>query len=179
MLLPYAQRFVRNAARLAERGFTTVEVLDRAYCPPLKRHVITYRPVPGRTLRDRLQDLPEKVPHHLALAASFIASLHEKGVYFRSLHFGNLIVPSEGEVLGLIDVADMTFRSRPLPVRLRVRNFSHLARRREDRETLEQFGWGRFVKSYLAAAGMPVASNRKFLENLPRLVPGLDLQADQ
>lgn len=179
MLLPYAQRFVGNAGRLAARGFTTVEILDRAYCPPLKRHVITYRPVPGRTLRDRLLALPAEVPQHLALAASFIASLHEKGVYFRSLHFGNLIVPNEGDVLGVIDVADMTFRSRPLPVRLRVRNFGHLARRREDQEILEQFGWDRFVERYLAAAGMSTASGRKLREGVRRLIPGMDLQADQ
>ena len=116
LLAPYAWRFVRNVGRLAERGITTVEICGQAYCPPLKRHVVIYRPLPGRTLRDTLLALPDSAPHHLELAASFIASLHQNGVYFRSLHFGNLIVPVEGKILGLIDVADMTFRDQPLAI---------------------------------------------------------------
>lgn len=177
MLTPYARRFVRNAGRLAARGITTVEICSQAYCPPLKRHVVIYRPVPGRTLRDALLAWPDKAPHHLGMAASFIASLHQKGVYFRSLHFGNLIVPDEGNILGLIDVADMTFRSRPLAIRLRARNFKHLMRCREDSEVVERFGCRRFIDYYLAATGMAATSNRKFLHSLHRLIPAMALEA--
>lgn len=173
MLVPYAQRFVSNAGRLAERGIRTVEIVGQSYCPPLKRHLVTYRPVPGGTLRDRLQALPERMSRHLELAASFIASLHQKGVYFRSLHFGNLIVSGEGDKLGVIDVADMSFRAQPLPVSLRSRNFRHLMRRAEDRALLEQFGCRRFIDSYLAATGLSEAAKTDFVRNLRRHVPAL------
>lgn len=172
---PYALRFIRNVRLLEERKIDTVTVLDYAYCPSLKRHLVTYRPLPGVTLRSALFAASVGSEALFAQTASLIALLHQKGVYFRSLHFGNLIVPDTEGALGLIDVADMTFRSRPLPVRLRVRNFGHLARRREDLEILGQFGWDRFVEHYLVAADMSTTSGRKLQEGVRRLIPGIDL----
>lgn len=108
--------------------------------------------------------------------ARFVARLHERGVYFRSLHFANLVVVSGGE-LGLIDVADVAFSSRPLARQSRLRNFEHLWRYREDVEVLETFGLARFVAAYVAE--LPVAgwgpSRRRALERaLVARLGGLD-----
>ncbi|MOA52408.1 hypothetical protein D3C78_1757000 [compost metagenome] len=56
-----------------------------------------------------------------------IRSLHQSGIYFRSLHLGNIVVTPEGK-LGLIDVADMRFLRSPLSARLVKRNLQHFAR---------------------------------------------------
>ena len=155
LVFPYALRFARNARRLAERGFVSVQVLDTAYCPALARHLVTYRPLPGVTLRQALKAAAVQRPQLLAAFAAFVATLHHEGIYFRSLHFGNVIVSPSGSSLGLIDVADLRTYAWPLPSFLRVRNFSHMLRYAEDRAALQAYGWQKFVDNYLATASLP------------------------
>lgn len=151
---PYARRFVANARRLAERGILSVQVLDFAYCPAVARHLVTYQPIPGTTLRQAMQSPAAVGWPLLDDFAQFVARLHHKGIYFRSLHFGNVIVSPDGSELGLIDVADLSFHANPLTVRQRVRNFSHMLRYREDQAALREYGWAKFFDAYLAAASL-------------------------
>jgi hypothetical protein len=83
--------------------------------------------------------------------ARYLAQLHDKGVYFRSIHFGNIIVDEAG-AFALIDVADTRFKGRSLGNGERARNFRHLLRYPEDRQALARFGNERFVHEYLQAA---------------------------
>lgn len=172
---PYALRFIRNTRRLAARGIVTVSVVDHAYCPELQRHLVTYHPLEGKTLRDILRASPSDVDGLLYRTAGFIATLHQKGVYFRSLHFGNIVVSPDGENFGLIDVADMTFRSRSLSNRLRVRNFRHILRCGEDAMVLERFGFRTFVDRYVALSDMSARTTGRFVESLVRAEPVLPL----
>lgn len=169
-LIPHARRFVRNTHRLAERGILTVSVVDLAYCPAVARHLVTYRPLPGTTLRQALRDSESERHRLLAAFAHYIARLHQKGVYFRSLHFGNVIVPPDGGELGLIDVADLSVLGRPLTLRRRVRNFSHILRYREDRMALRESGWSEFLDSYLQAAALPPPAGLALRDRLGKLV---------
>ncbi|WP_336145611.1 lipopolysaccharide kinase InaA family protein, partial [Klebsiella pneumoniae] len=57
----------------------------------------------------------------------FMAQLHERGVYFRSLHLGNVLLLEDGE-FGLIDVADMRIFPSALRNTLRQRNLKHMQR---------------------------------------------------
>jgi hypothetical protein len=166
LLLPYASRFVRNTRRLASLGIATVTVVDYAHCPSLKRHVVTYRPLPGITVRNDLKNKLSDPALLLAAVAGFMAVLHQKGVYFRSLHFGNIIVAPGHLELGLIDVADMTIWHKPLGARLRARNFRHMLRCREDAGSMQVFGGARFVGIYLEAAQLTSRSQLLFLEML-------------
>ncbi|MCM2265305.1 MAG: hypothetical protein NDI73_08955 [Desulfuromonadales bacterium] len=169
-VFPYALRFVRNVTLLSERGVATVEVLDYAYCPPLRKHLVIYRPLPGMTVRQALQCRACDPAELLTAVSRFVADLHRKGIYFRSLHFGNIIVsPGEGQ-LGLIDVADMTFRRWSLGSRLRERNFRHMLRYHEDTASMREFGWSRFIELYLEAAHLSPRAHRmlvKLFENSP------------
>ena len=125
---PYWRRFVRNARRLTERGVPTLKVREIYDIPHLARTAVHYDPLAGMTLReisDLNADLVRKLGH-------FLTILHERGVYLRSLHLGNVVLTPEGE-LGLIDIADMRFRQCPLSRRLRVRNYHHLCRYDQDR----------------------------------------------
>lgn len=163
LFFPYALRFVRNARLLAERSIRTVNVLEVAYCATAGRHLVTYRPLPGTTLRSALGSVETDRSSLLAEFAGFVAGLHQKGIYFRSLHFGNVIVPDEGQELGLIDIADMSLRRGSLPIRLRARNFKHMLRYREDVGYLEEFGIRRFLDRYLAAAKLSAQEQKTFL----------------
>lgn len=54
-LRPYALRFCKNAETLARLGIPTVQVCSVSYCPENRRHLVTYRPLPGETLRSALR----------------------------------------------------------------------------------------------------------------------------
>jgi tRNA A-37 threonylcarbamoyl transferase component Bud32 len=123
---PYAQRFADNAAELRQRGIPCPEVVDVFRIAGFSRDAVRYIPLAGRTLRQVIetdatpQDLPEKL-------GRFVARLHESGIYFRSLHLGNILLTPSG-ALGLIDVADLRTQSRALDSNQRKRNLLRLHR---------------------------------------------------
>lgn len=89
-----------------------------------------YEAVQGSTLRDLTKDISD--PRLLLESFGvFLAELHRKGIYFRSLHFGNVVLQETGE-FGLIDIADLRFFGRPLSEYQRKQNFKHLSRPKED-----------------------------------------------
>lgn len=166
-LFPYAKRFVRVTRELIRRGIPTVEVLGLYDLPDISRHAVVYRKIQGETLRAALTRTrtPDLL---LARLAEFLASLHKRGVYFRSLHFANFLVgPPEG--LTLIDVLDTKFWPCSLWLSLRARNFRHLIRYQVDRQALTSFGVKRFVHCYLAAAGLSAWRQKRFLRRLDRV----------
>ncbi len=153
LINPYAQRFKCNVDRLKQLDIITVEVQEVLDCPAEKRHLITYQRLPGNTLREMLQQKCDSESLLSALAV-YIASLHNKGVYFRSLHFGNILVQGNN-LFALIDVVDMRFRKRPLNPWMRGRNFRHMLRYRDDAKYLREYGIDRFMTRYFSAAKLP------------------------
>ncbi|MDH3998592.1 MAG: hypothetical protein OET90_07110 [Desulfuromonadales bacterium] len=172
---PYARRFAENAGKLTRLGFETIAVRELFYCRAVKRYLLCYDPVPGSTLRDALAgccdvvENPDSAPQ-LDRFAEFLAELHYKGVLFRSVHFGNIIVMDAEKGFGLIDIADMSFSARPLSISARLRNFRHMTRYQEDILSLQQSGMERFIDAYLHASGLSVAAQNAFLKKLPKAV---------
>jgi hypothetical protein len=167
---PYAGRFRKNAYRLSELGIRTVRVNRLCRCPSPARHLVFYQPVRGITLRDFLTENPANVSI-LEDFAAYLAELHAKGIYFRSIHFGNVIVLPDSAGFALIDVADLSFRPAPLDFKLSLRNFRHFLRYREDCTSLETFGPARFVSVFARNAGLS-AQQRSFLES--RIIAALN-----
>jgi hypothetical protein len=153
VIKPYAVRFRDNTTKLTRLGIPTVRVHSVSYCADNRRHLVAYSPLPGETLRQVLRQKAVLEPL-IKCFASFLAELHRRGVYFRSIHFGNVIVQPETDALGLIDVADMRFRPWPLGLLARARNFRHFLRYREDVDFLRSFGFERFLDVYLDAAAL-------------------------
>jgi hypothetical protein len=151
-IYPYAYRFWNNARRLSNKGITTIQCEQLRHDKTHQRYLITYPLLPGTTLRDCLaattngDDLLESL-------AAYLATIHTKGILFRSIHLGNILV-LEDDSFGLIDVADMSIQNRPLGLFKRARNFRHLLHDRADRERLSRYGYGRFLDQYEAAAGI-------------------------
>lgn len=131
---PYAQRFADNAAALRQRGIPCPEVVAVFRIPTIKRDAVLYHPLAGRTLREIIA-AGEESPDLRVRLDDFIARLHASGIYFRSLHLGNIVLTPTGE-FGLIDIADMRVGSHPLRVRQRRRNLQHLQRDPRDRQWL-------------------------------------------
>jgi tRNA A-37 threonylcarbamoyl transferase component Bud32 len=151
LLYPYARRFVHNVDKLRALSVPTMQVVKTGHCKNPQRDLVWYQPVPGQTLRACLQG--ETSPQLISALGTFVGKLHQKGILFRSLHFGNIIVGENGG-FGLIDVADMRFSSRSLALSARQRNFFHMTRYHEDRVALNDH-MEKFVQSYLAATTMP------------------------
>lgn len=133
-LTPYSKRFVRNAKKLVKLGILTVNVNQLYRIPSIRRTAVHYYPLPGTALRK----LPNGIDIVLAdKLGRFIRDLHDKGIYFRSLHLGNIVLTPENQ-LGLIDISDMKIYRKTLPEKLRIRNFMHLSRYIDDNAAVKK-----------------------------------------
>lgn len=129
---PPAKRFADNAAQLKLLDIRCPEVIQLYRLNNPYRSVVHYHPLPGETLRDLLQQEASLDQLELfARLAEFITHLHDLGVYFRSLHMGNIVLTPEDE-FGLIDISDMRCLGRPLSRWMRDRNYRHLLRYEND-----------------------------------------------
>jgi len=137
-----AKQFANNAVKLKKRGITTVGILDVFRTENPRRDCVCYHGIPGNTLREVLSQKPQDKSLSRQLGR-YIAQLHNAGVMFRSLHMGNIIQLVDGN-MGLIDIADMRVNAFTLHSSQRKRNFQHIFRYQEDRESiqLEEFEAG-------------------------------------
>jgi hypothetical protein len=169
LIYPYAYRFWNNAQRLHARGVRTIRCEQLRHDRANRRHLITYPLLAGTTLRDCLT-AGEGSADLLAKLAGFLASLHARGVLFRSIHLGNILVLEDGE-FGLIDIADMKLRPWSLGLYKRARNFRHLLHDRRDREILRGYGYARFLAEYETAAELSGYRSRLLRALIRRYAP--------
>lgn len=132
---PYAERFADNARNLLKKGIPCPVVIAVYRIPSIKRDAVHYRPLEGKTLRQLIlqNHAPDALREQLF---AFVSRLHEAGIYFRSLHLGNIVLTTRQE-FGLIDIADLRTHSRPLSKFQRQRNLRHLFRDPKDRGWLK------------------------------------------
>ncbi|MEZ5480832.1 MAG: hypothetical protein R3E73_01270 [Porticoccaceae bacterium] len=128
---PYSKRFARNANKLRALGIPTISVIQTYRIPSIQRTAVHYSPLTGNTLRNLPNGIDEALAEKLG---KFIRELHDKGIYFRSLHLGNVVLTPDNK-LGLIDIADMTIYRKPLTDNQAIRNFRHLTRYKGDCES--------------------------------------------
>lgn len=138
LLRPYSRRFIDNAARLAQMGIPTLEVISHHKLDLPGRTAVLYRPLPGQTLLQLSREPGFSWDVLLPQLVELIRQLHRSGIYFRSLHLGNVVMTPD-QRLGLIDVADMRFLRAPLPARMVRRNVQHMARYIERENLANQF----------------------------------------
>ncbi len=153
LLYPYAYRFANNAKKIRQRGITTITVDKIAHCRQPKRDLVWYQPIPGDTLRDYCQNTD--IATIVESLAQFVAQLHHKGILFRSIHWGNIIVADDLS-LGLIDIADIRFQGKPLSLTQRQRNFRHFLRYPADNVIFDTVA-AQFWSAYQQAAHLSVA----------------------
>lgn len=128
---PYAQRFADNAKKLEELGIPCPKIIQVYRIPSIERDAVHYHPLPGltlRQLRDGKADYPEDIREQFF---AFVEKVQDLGVYFRSMHLGNVVLTPEGE-LGLIDISDMRIKKGPLSKGLRKRNWVHINKDKTD-----------------------------------------------
>lgn len=151
-LLNYAQRFANNARRLQKLGINTVTMVDEFSCPHIDRQCVLYRPLVGITLRDAMNEQFEQ--ERMNQFGSFIAELHDKGVYFRSMHLNNVVICPDGS-MGLIDISDIRFQPWKMGLWKSLRNFKHIVNKR-DAGVYWQTNMKQFREFYIAARRLPI-----------------------
>jgi len=169
LIFPYAQRFADNTHALTLRDIPCPTVIAVYRIPSIQRDGVYYEPLEGMTVR-QLQPSDEEADALRSQLGIFIARLHEKGVYFRSLHFGNVVLTPDND-LGLIDFADLRCQKRALSDSKRLRNFAHLLRYKEDRQWLLGRDAGNtFLEGY--RQGLSSDRQASLMERLRQLLPG-------
>ncbi|MBB4866131.1 tRNA A-37 threonylcarbamoyl transferase component Bud32 [Pseudomonas nitritireducens] len=159
LLSPPEKRFQNNCEALAAKGIPCPQPLRTYHFPEIERTAVRYQPLPGHTLRSYIPT--QEAERQLAMLrelAAFIARLHDLGIYFRSLHLGNVILTPSGEY-GLIDLSDLRTRSAPLSRALRKRNFKHLLRYKKDLALIRKLGLAAFFELYNKNATTPLDSH--------------------
>lgn len=163
LLSPAAVRFARHARKLENLGIPTlsVESLHRILGEP--HTVVVYRPMPGETLRTLLAQgrADAGLMHRVGV---FLAWLHRDGVYFRSVHPGNIVI--DGPRIGLIDVLDMKVRPWSLSRWGRRRNWPHFLRCAADRPHWRPELVDALLHGYRDAAGLPQREARHLVERV-------------
>ncbi len=156
---PYGYRFYFNSQKLLKHGIEAPRI-DR-YCVvrPSGEHVLVYGYLAGHSI----QSLAEEggLVDEEGLAA-FYAELHAKGIYFRSIHPGN-ILQLEGGRFGLIDVTDTRFYSKPLSVHRRVRNLVYAWTRRRTRHVFPAERVERLLEHYRKHAALDARAEACFM----------------
>lgn len=156
---PYSERFAANSEQLRTLDITTPDILG-LYRLADGSNAVRYQPLPGQTMRQRLQ-LAGAADDRAKLIKSFgtfMAKLHEQGVYFRSLHLANVLVLENGE-FGLIDLADLRVYPSSLRKSLRQRNLRHMQRYAEDCGWLFQEHLDALRAGYALPTSEPQATN--------------------
>jgi len=167
VIWPYAKRFERGARRLRKMNIPSVKVIETFRVRAIGRDASVYEPLEGETLREALNDSKNKKTLLRSFSA-FFATLHERGIYFRAIHFGNVIVLPDGE-FGLIDVSELRISLTSLSVRKRVRNFKPIFRYKEDRAAILDYGLGLFLDSYAAHSSLSSNARKSFLGQIKGL----------
>lgn len=161
-----AQRFADNARGLLHLGITAPTVLEVLMISERRLSAVRYQPLPGDTLRNRLRQLDAQPRAALVKQfGTFLGELHQRGVYFRSLHLGNVLLLPDGS-FGLIDLSDMKLESRPLAPWKRRRNLQHILRYGEDIAWLTQQHLDSWLEGYADSASRPEAE--RFTRDLRR-----------
>lgn len=124
---PPAQRFLTNATILQTLSIPAPRIEETFWIDHQKGlSACTYQPLPGHSLESILEKDPQKMDNLLPSLAKFILRLHQLGIYFRSLHLGNILYLSDQQIFGLIDFLDLKKKNRELTNWETQRNIKHL-----------------------------------------------------
>ncbi len=161
LLRPYSKRFADNCAKLQARGIPAPTIVDRFRIQETGEHVLIYPMLPGHSLAE----LASQGQLPVDALADFYAQLHAAGVLFRSIHLGNVLQLDDGR-LGLIDVTDCWFYSRPLAVKQRAQNIGYAWAYRGDHVHFTAPVRERMLTRYLQQADLSASKTQRLKAQL-------------
>ena len=164
---PYAKRFCDNAHQFNAMSISAPKINKIYFCPEINTHAVFYNKIFG----DGLDALTKNKEYNLLPeAASFIASLHERGVFFRSMHLSNLVYQNNGKI-AVIDISDVRFKKKPLSLYVRYRNLKHTLCHREDQLAWRHLDAAHFLQVYFEKAQLSFLSKKILGGMIKRIYP--------
>ncbi|MBX3708525.1 MAG: hypothetical protein KIT56_01390 [Gammaproteobacteria bacterium] len=151
---PYALRFQNNILSLRMHGYDVPNVIKTEYCSELKIYLVYYQKIEGEDIRGLANKGKLEAIQHVA---DLIADLHQKGIFFRSIHLENLLYKPDGTI-ALLDITDVRFQSTSLTMYSRYRNLKHLLQEPNDRALWQAFGISNFLKAYFKSTTLSTLS---------------------
>ncbi|MEK1905767.1 MAG: lipopolysaccharide kinase InaA family protein [Pseudomonas sp.] len=152
-LRPDARRFSLHAERLQQLGIQTPRIEECFWIDRSKAvSACLYQPLEGEALDKLFRNARPQFDVQLPQLAAYIHRLHQRGIYFRSLHLGNILLTPDGD-FGLIDFLDIRFKRGPLGKHLVQRNFAHLKGYLKRRK-VQDFPWDALIEHYRQAQGV-------------------------
>ena len=166
---PYSTRFINNAEKLARRGVSVPKILDHAKLENSPVRIVTYQSLPGTSIRDLLLNSPQSVD--IPALCRYYLELHDKGIYYRTIHLGNIIQLPDHQGFGLIDFTDVQFSKKPLSLKRRASNIAVPVRKRylPDVQAIEKAGLPNLIDTYLDLLNPPPEERQLFLTHLKNL----------
>jgi len=166
-IFPEYKQFVKHAHKLNKLGFNTVDIIECLYFPSLSKYAVLYNPIPGRCFREIYQKNDNLSKEQCRAIGKLICELHNNGIYFRSLHLGN-IIETDNQEPGLIDIADLRSSRFSLPLIFRKRNLNHLLRYTADASAIFNHHIKDFIDGYASALNKPSTRHSHLLEKIQK-----------
>lgn len=163
------QRFINAVQKLTDLSIPTVRDAQLYWVPCMKRHLVHYQPLEGEELRNFFAQNGYQ-SQMVSKWIEFLASIHDRGVYFRGINFSNVILRPDGE-FGLIDVDSARVFDHSLSTDFRARNLKHPLAHSQDQKILCQFGLDNWLIQYMDKARISQAEAQYFLERVRKQHP--------
>ena len=129
----YASRIIKNSIKLKEHEISSIEITNElAFQYNNRLSGVSYKYIPGKTYRDLGNKITKEMITDLA---KYISIIHKKGIYFRAMHLGNILL--HNKKLFLIDIAKIHFYPWPLFIFTRARAFRRMIKYQDD---IKHFG---------------------------------------
>ena len=141
----YASRIIKNSLKLKIYNIPSIEITNELVFQYNKRlSGVSYKYIPGTTYRDLSHKITMDMITELA---NYISNIHKKGIYFRAMHLGNILL--HNKKLFLIDIAKIQFYPWPLFVFTRARAFRRMIKYQDDIKNFGLINYKNLISEYI------------------------------
>jgi hypothetical protein len=144
----YASRIIKNSIRLTEHEIPSIEITNELAFQYNKRlSGVSYKYIPGKTYRDLGNKITKEM---IADLAKYISIIHKKGIYFRAMHLGNILL--HNKKLFLIDIAKIHFYPWSLFIFTRARAFRRMIKYQDDIKHFGLMNYKNLISEYMISS---------------------------
>lgn len=141
-----AKKIKRYAAKLAQLEIPSITITSLKYYASKHCDILAYKEIPGVSLLDTLNNGAD-IAKVISELAKYVATAHEKGLFFGDLSLRN-IIETQNQQLALIDIQDLKFYKKSVPITKRVFDLVNLFK--EALAVFVAFGAQQFFVLYFA-----------------------------
>jgi len=144
----YASRIIKNSIKLKEYEISSIEITNElAFQYNNRLSGVSYKYIPGKTYRDLGNKITKEMITDLA---KYISIIYKKGIYFRAMHLGNILL--HNKKLFLIDIAKIHFYPWPLFIFTRARAFRRMIKYQDDIKHFGLINFKNLISEYMVSS---------------------------